>query len=76
MKMLPKQYAGIVFAFYTCTFMALIVSGVLVALNTGVDAGYPARLARAYLITWPIAFVSLLALRPLVVKLVSWSTGE
>ena len=56
--------------------MVLIVSGVLVALNTGVGAGYPARLARAYLITWPVAFASLLAVRPLVVKLVGWSTGE
>lgn len=76
MKKLPKKYAGIAFAFYASAIMVLIVSGVLVALNTGVDAGYLARLARAYLITWPVAFASLLAVRPLVVKLVGWSTGE
>ena len=76
MKKLPKKYAGIAFAFYASAIMVLIVSSVLVALNTGVDAGYPARLARAYLITWPVAFASLLAVRPLVVKLVGWSTGE
>lgn len=76
MKKIPKQYAGIVFSFYASAIMVLIVSGVLVALNTGVDAGYPARLVRAYAITWPVAFVSLLAVRPLVMKLVAWSTSH
>lgn len=76
MKKLPKKYAGIAFAFYASAIMVLIVSAVLVALNTGVDAGYPARLARAYLITWPVAFASLLAVRSLVVKLVNWSTEK
>ncbi|ASP18460.1 DUF2798 domain-containing protein [Neisseria sp. KEM232] len=56
--------------------MVMIVSGVLVALNTGVDAGYVLRLAKAYLITWPVAFASLLAVRPLVVKLVAASVAE
>lgn len=76
MKKLPQKYAGIAFAFYASAIMVLIVSGVLVGLNTGVDTGYPARLARAYLITWPIAFASLLAVRPLVVKLVDRSTEK
>ena len=68
MKKLPKKYAGLRFTFYT--------SAMLVALNTGLDAGYPARLAKSYLITWPVAFASLLAVRPLVVKLVAASVGE
>ena len=76
MKKLPKNYAGIAFSFYASAIMVLIVSGVLVALNTGVDAAYLARLGRSYLITWPIAFISLLAVRPLVVKLVAWTTGR
>ena len=56
--------------------MVLIVSGVLVALNTGLDAGYTLRLAKAYLITWPVAFASLLAVRPLVVRLVAASIEQ
>ena len=76
MKKLPKKYAGLLFTFYTSAMMVLIVSGVLVALNTGLDAGYPARLAKSYLITWPVAVASLLAVRPLVVKLVAASVGE
>ena len=73
MKKLPKKYAGVMFSFYASAVMVLIVSGVLVALNTGLDAGYPLRLAKSYLITWPVAFASLLAVRPLVAKLVAAS---
>lgn len=76
MKKLPKKYAGIAFSFYASAIMVLIVSSVLVALNTGMDAAYPARLVRSYLITWPIAFISLLLVRPLVVKLVAWTTRD
>ena len=60
MKKLPKKYAGLLFTFYTSAMMVLIVSGVLVALNTGLDAGYPARLA----------------VRPRVVKLVAAGVGK
>ena len=76
MKKLPKKYAGVLFSFYASAIMVLIVSGVLVALNTGVDAGYALRLAKAYLITWPVAFASLLAVRPLVVRLVAASIEQ
>ena len=73
---MPKRYAGLLFSLYTSAMMVLIVSGVLVALNTGLDAGYPLRFVKAYLLTWPIAFASLLAVRPLVVKLVAASVQE
>ncbi len=76
MKKLPKKYAGVLFSFYASAIMVLIVSGVLVARNTGLDAGYPLRLVKAYLLTWPIAFASLLAVRPLVVKLVAASVAS
>jgi len=72
MKKLPKKYAGVLFSFYASAVMVLIVSAVLVALNTGIDAGYPLRLLKSYLITWPVAFASLLGVRPLVVK---WGGG-
>lgn len=76
MKKLPKKYAGIAFFFYASAIMVLIVSGVLVALNTGVDTGYPERLLKSYLLTWPIAFISLLIVRPLVMQLVNLTTGD
>lgn len=64
------------FSLYASAVMVLIVSGVLVALNTGIDAGYPLRLLKAYLITWPVAFASLLLVRPLVVKWVAASVTD
>lgn len=76
MKKLPKKCAGVLFSLYASAVMVLIVSGVLVALNTGIDAGYPLRLLKAYLITWPVAFASLLLVRPLVVKWVTASVTD
>ena len=76
MEKLPKKYAGVLFSLYASAVMVLIVSGVLVALNTGIDAGYPLRLLKAYLITWPVAFASLLLVRPLVVKWVAASVAD
>lgn len=76
MKKLPKKYAGVLFSLYASAVMVLIVSGVLVALNTGINAGYPLRLLKAYLITWPVAFASLLLVRPLVVKWVAASITD
>ena len=76
MKKLPKKYAGVLFSFYASTVMVLIVSVVLVALNTGIDAGYLQRLLKSYLITWPVAFASLLGVRPLVVKWVAASVAD
>ena len=64
MKKLPKKYAGVLFSFYASAVMVLIVSAVLVALNTGFGAGYPLRLLKSYPITWPVAFASLLIVRP------------
>ena len=76
MKKLPKKYAGVLFSLYASAVMVLIVSAMLVALNTGIDAGYPLRLLKAYLITWPVAFASLLLVRPLVVKWVATSVTD
>lgn len=73
MKKLHPKRAGILFSFYTSLIMVLIMSSVLTALNTGIDAAYPQRLLKAYVITWPIAFASLLLVRPLVARLVAWS---
>lgn len=76
MKKLPKKYAGVLFSLYASAVMVLIVSAVLVALNTGINASYPLRLLKAYLITWPVAFASLLLVRPLVVKWVAASVTD
>ena len=75
MKKLPKKYAGVLFSFYASAIMVLIMSAVLVALNTGLGAGFGLRLVKSYMIAWPVAFTSLLAIRPLVVRMVAASVG-
>ena len=69
MKKIPKKHANTVFTFYATMMMGLIMSSVLTILNTGIDSGLPLRIFHAYLIAWPVAFVSLFCVRPLVVKL-------
>lgn len=76
MKKLPKRFAGLLFSLYASAVMVLIVSAVLMALNNGFDGAYSLRLLRAYLITWPVAFISLLAVRPLVLKWVAASIAD
>ena len=76
MKKLPKKYAGMLFSFYASAIMVLIVSMVLVALHAGFNHEWFGRVLRSYIITWPIAFASLLAVRPLVVKLVACSVRD
>ena len=76
MKKLPKKYAGVLFSFYASAIMVLIMSAVLVAMNTGLGAGFGLRLVKSYMIAWPVAFTSLLAIRPLVVRMVAASVGD
>lgn len=76
MKKLPKKYAGVLFSFYASAIMVLIMSAVLVALNTGLGAGFGLRLVKSYMIAWPVAFASLLVIRPLVVRMVAASVGD
>lgn len=76
MKKIPRRYSSIVSTFYATGLMALIMSAFLVGFNSGFDSGWPARTARTFVIAWPLAFVSLLMIRPLVVRLVNWTTGD
>lgn len=75
MKKIPKKYAQLLFTIYTSALMSLIISAVLIAINTGIDTTYPHRLLRAWATAWPIAFTSLALIRPLISRLVQWSTA-
>lgn len=67
---IPAKFTPIVFAFYMSGIMAFLMSSVLVALNTGFGGNYFMRVIGAYLIAFPIAFVCVAILRPVVMKLV------
>ena len=76
MKKLPRKYAGVLFSLYTSAIMVLIVSMILVGINAGFNSEWFGRVLRSYAITWPVAFPSLLAVRPVVVKLVARSIRD
>ncbi|MCS4533379.1 DUF2798 domain-containing protein [Neisseria montereyensis] len=70
MKKIPKKYTHIIFSFYTSAIMVFIVSSILTILNNGLS-NFLSHLFQAYIVAWPIAFLSLLAIKPLVSKLVN-----
>ncbi len=74
--LVPKKYMAVVFAFYMSAIMAFLMCGVLVALNTGLGGNYAWRVLQAYLVAWPIAFVCVIAVRPVVMKLVAATLKE
>lgn len=70
MRFHPK-HSQILFSFFMSCFMAFLMSGVVTALNQGVGAGFVGQWMSAYIRVWPIAFVLLFVLRPLVSKIVA-----
>lgn len=60
-----------VFAFYMSAIMAFLMSLVITAANTGIDADYLSNTLNAYRLAMPVAFVCVLVVRPIVVRLVA-----
>lgn len=69
-RKLPPRAVPIAFAFFMSAIMAFLMCCVIVGANTGVDAGYPARVLSAYALAMPVAFLCVLTVRPFVLKLV------
>lgn len=60
-----------VFAFYMSGIMALLMCFVITAATAGVDADYLSKVIKAYQLAMPVAFVCVLMVRPVVVRLVA-----
>ncbi|HCN65801.1 MAG TPA: DUF2798 domain-containing protein [Pseudomonas sp.] len=60
-----------VFALYMSTIMAFLMSLVITAANTGIDADYLNNTLQAYKLAMPAAFLCILVVRPIVIKLVA-----
>ncbi|MFK3776482.1 MULTISPECIES: DUF2798 domain-containing protein [Pseudomonas] len=60
-----------VFAFYMSAIMALLMCFVITAANAGVDAQYLHNVLKAYQLAMPVAFVCVLMVRPVVLRLVA-----
>jgi Protein of unknown function (DUF2798) len=63
---LPARYAPICFAGIMSCLMALLMSGLLTAINVGLNAAFVFRWFKGFAIAWPIAFILVLVLAPLV----------
>lgn len=68
---LPARMAPLAFAFFMSAMVSAMMSVAITAINTGLPPDYLLRVARAYLASWPVAFIGVLAVRPLVVRLVA-----
>ena len=62
-----------VFAFHMSTIMAFLMSLVITAANSGIEEDYLSNALHAYQLAMPVAFLCILVVRPIVVKLVSFT---
>ena len=62
-----------VFAFYMSTIMAFLMSLVITAANAGIEHDYLSNVLHAYQLAMPVAFLCILVVRPIVVRLVSFT---
>lgn len=75
-KKLHAKYTPWVFAFYMSSIMAFLMSFIIVATNSGIGNQYLAQVLHAYRIAMPSAFVCILIVRPLVMRLVKHTVNS
>ncbi|WP_413616556.1 DUF2798 domain-containing protein [Halomonas cupida] len=68
---LPHRLTPVVFAFYMAGIMAFLMCLVITAANGGVGPGYLETVLDAYALAMPVAFLCVLVVRPVVVRLVT-----
>ena len=56
--------------------MAMLMCFVIVGANSGLSTGYLLRVLHAYALAMPVAFVCVLIVRPVVMKLVSLTVAR
>ncbi|HWV13858.1 MAG TPA: DUF2798 domain-containing protein [Cellvibrio sp.] len=70
-RKLHPRYTPLAFAIFMSTIMAFLMSLVITATNQGVDSHLLGNSLHAYMLAMPVAFVCVLVVRPLVLRLVS-----
>ena len=74
-RRLPARFAPVAFSFYMASLVCMLLCLALTAYNTGAGSGYAWRVLKAYAVAWPVAFMGVLLMRPLVVRLVNWTVA-
>ncbi len=67
---LPAKLSPIAFAFFMSGIMAFLMCLVITATNRGLSDGYLSAVLEAYRLAMPVAFVCVMAVRPVVMRLV------
>ena len=73
---LHPRFTPVVFAFYMSGIMAFLICMVVTAANRGFSDQYFLQVLNAYKLAMPVAFICVRIVRPLVVKLVSWTVQQ
>ena len=68
---LPKHVSPYVFALYMATIMAFLMSLVITLAEFGAGPNYMENVMNAYQVAMPAAFLCILVVRPIVIRLVS-----
>ncbi len=75
-RKLPARLTPVVFAFYMSAIMAALMSLIITAVNQGFDDLYLLNALHAYEVAMPSAFLCVMMVRPLVMKLVAGTVAE
>jgi hypothetical protein len=72
---IPVRYAPILFGALLSAIMVAIVSAFVLATSHGIHAGFAAQWSKSCLTTWPVAFVAVTLVAPVVRKMVGRMTA-
>ena len=75
-RRLPARLTPIVFAFFMSAIMAMLMCLIITAVNQGLGDGYLLAALHAYQVAMPAAFVCIMLVRPLVMRLVTCTVAE
>lgn len=72
---IPARFAPIVFGALLSAVMVAIVSAFVLATNQGIHPGFFAKWGKSCATTWPVAFVAVTLIAPLIRKVVARLTA-
>lgn len=72
----PRHLAPYVFAFYMAAIMAFLMCLVITLAEFGMNEHYLRNVMNAYRVAMPSAFICVLIVRPIVMRLVAWTVHD
>ena len=72
---IPARFAPILFGALLSAIMVTIVSAFVIATTQGFHAGFLGQWAKSCATTWPVAFLSVTLIAPVVRRIVARVTG-